>query len=94
MKLKIIFNLKYFFQIKKLELREFGLNQKGKQLKGWYNIFKGRHANLGGGERKAWGKIKVNLRQTGPNHHAYATQEGRRYRDDLNDAVEAQLQPP
>jgi len=34
MKLKIIFNLKYFFQIKKLELREFGLNQKGKQLKG------------------------------------------------------------
>jgi hypothetical protein len=73
MKLKIIFNLKYFFQIKKLELKEFGLIQKGKKLKGWCDIFKGRHANLGGGERKVWGKRKVNQRQTGPNHYAYAT---------------------
>jgi len=35
----------------------------------------------------------VNLRQTETNHHACATQEGKRCRDELNDAVEAQLQP-
>jgi hypothetical protein len=33
-KLKIIFNLKYFFKIKKLQLKEHGLNLKIKENEG------------------------------------------------------------